>query len=214
MAVSVEIYVPKRMLPDAERLASLARALGADAEVYVVPSDFAYRLELAKTYAPSAASRFLEKGVEAIPAVAIEGRAVALGRLPSLLELAATLTAYSRIVRALAPDSAPPLPPPVEIEEFTVEGEAAAAAASVPPEESLEGSVAATATVVPEAEAVAAAPAGAAIIAAPLEALEEGRRREGPPAPPEPVLFEGDAIEEAEATEEEERRKKRKKGRR
>jgi hypothetical protein len=107
----LEVYAPKRMLREAEELAAAARLiLGAEAEVYALPDDFAYRLELARAYAPDRVAQLLERGVLAAPAVVLAGappRPLFLGRLPSLAELAAALRL--------------PAVPPVEVEEILVE---------------------------------------------------------------------------------------------
>lgn len=107
----LEVYAPKRMLREAEGLARAARLLlGAEAEVYALPDDFAYRLELARAYAPDRYAQLLERGVHAAPAVVLAGappRPLFLGRLPSLAELAAALRL--------------PAAPPVEVEEVLVE---------------------------------------------------------------------------------------------
>lgn len=131
----LEVYAPKRMLREAEGLAQAARLLlGAEAEVYALPDDFAYRLELARAYAPDRAAQLLERGVPAAPAVVLAGappQPLFLGRLPSLAELAAALR---------LPAAAPPVeveemlvePPPVEAEEARPqrhEGEGGGAAA-------------------------------------------------------------------------------------
>ena len=108
----LEVYAPKRMLREAEGLAQAARLLlGAEAEVYALPDDFAYRLELARTYAPDRVAQLLERGVPAAPAVVLAGappRPLFLGRLPSLAELAAALRL-------------PAAAPPIEVEEILVE---------------------------------------------------------------------------------------------
>jgi hypothetical protein len=107
----LEVYAPKRMLREAEELARAAGLLlGAEAEVYALPDDFAYRLELARAYAPDRYAQLLERGVHAAPAVVLAGappRPLFLGRLPSLAELAAALRL--------------PAAPPVEVEEVLVE---------------------------------------------------------------------------------------------
>jgi len=112
--------VPRRLREEGLRLLRELEAAGAPARLYVVPDDFAYRLQVATQYDLDAARPYLERGILAVPAAAWEGRAVAVGRLPSAAELLALAG------RAGAPPvETQQLPaPPVEVFELAVEPEA------------------------------------------------------------------------------------------
>lgn len=113
--------MPKRLREEGLRLLRELEAAGAPARLYVVPDDFAYRLQVATQYDLDAARPYLERGILAVPAAAWEGRAVAVGRLPS----AAELLALAGRAGAGAPVETQQLPaPPVEVFELAVEPEA------------------------------------------------------------------------------------------
>jgi hypothetical protein len=126
----LELFVPRRLREEGLRLLRELEAAGAPARLYVVPDDFAYRLQLAVQYDPGAARPYLERGILAAPAAAWGGRAVAVGRLPSAAELL-----------ALTGSPAPPpetrqLPaPPVEVSELEVEPSPSPAAPGGEPRE-------------------------------------------------------------------------------
>jgi len=113
----LELFVPRRLREEGLRLLRELEAAGAPARLYVVPDDFAYRLQLAVQYDPGAARPYLERGILAVPAAAWRGRAVAVGRLPPAAELLA-LTGSSP--PPVAATQRPPTPP-VEVFELEVE---------------------------------------------------------------------------------------------
>ena len=125
----LELFVPRRLREEGLRLLKELEAAGAPARLYVVPDDFAYRLQLAIQYDPGAARPYLERGILAVPAAAWRGRAVAVGRLPSTAEL-------------LALTGSPPPPaatqqlpaPPVEVFELEVEPSLGGGEPPKPPE--------------------------------------------------------------------------------
>jgi hypothetical protein len=125
----LELFVPRRLREEGLRLLRELEAAGAPARLYVVPDDFAYRLQLAIQYDPGAARPYLERGILAVPAAAWGGRAVAVGRLPPAAEL-------------LALTGSPPPPaatqqlpaPPVEVFELEVEPSLGGGERAKPPE--------------------------------------------------------------------------------
>jgi hypothetical protein len=114
----LELFVPRRLREEGLRLLRELEAAGAPARLYVVPDDFAYRLQLAVQYDPGAARPYLERGILAVPAAAWGGRAVAVGRLPPAAELLA-LTGSSPPPPRAATQQLPV--PPVEVFELEVE---------------------------------------------------------------------------------------------
>jgi hypothetical protein len=117
----LEVFVPRWVWGVGLWLLWERAAAGAPARLYVVPDDFAYRLQVATQYDLDAARPYLERGILAVPAAAWGGRAVAVGRLPSAVEL----LALAGRAGAGAPVEAQQLPaPPVEVFELAVEPEA------------------------------------------------------------------------------------------
>jgi hypothetical protein len=124
----LELFVPRRLREEGLRLLRELEAAGAPARLYVVPDDFAYRLQLAVQYDPSAARPYLERGILAVPATAWRGRAVAVGRLPSVAELLA-------LTGSPPPPETQRLPaPPVEVFELEVEPSLGGGERAKPPE--------------------------------------------------------------------------------
>jgi hypothetical protein len=110
----LELFVPRRLREEGLRLLRELEAAGAPARLYVVPDDFAYRLQLAAQYYPEAARPYLERGILAVPAAAWQGRAVAVGRLPPAAELLALAGRAPAATQQL-------LAPPVEVFELEAE---------------------------------------------------------------------------------------------